>query len=121
MYHLAEQHIESQIVSLLEKLILPKGVYDWVIEYLKRASTQEVFGTQKELKSLKRTISESQNTVDALLLRAAQAEDSLVDGFMRLARERQSEMALLQRRFEQTKSGLQEDTGGPLKILELGT
>ena len=38
---------------------------------------------------------------------------------MRLARERQSEMALLQRRFEQTKSGLQEDTGGPVKILEL--
>ena len=37
----------------------------------------------------------------------------------RLARERQSEMALLQRRFEQTKLGLQEDSGGPLKILEL--
>ena len=75
--------------------------------------------TQKELKLLKRKISESQNTVDAILLRAAQAEDSLADGFMRLARERQSEMALLQRRFEQTKLGLQEDTGEPVKILEL--
>lgn len=114
-----EQHIESQIVSLLDKLILPKEVYNWVIEYLKRTSTQEVVDTQKELKSLKRKISESQNTVDAILLRAAQADDSLVDGFMRLARERQSEMALLQRRFEQTKLGIQEDTGEPLKILEL--
>ena len=28
-------------------------------------------------------------------------------------------MALLQRRFEQTKLGLQEDTGGPVKIFEL--
>jgi len=28
-------------------------------------------------------------------------------------------MDLLQRRYEQTKSGLQEDNGGPLKILEL--
>ena len=55
--------------------------------------------------------------MDAILLRAAQADDSLADGFMRLARERQSEMALLQRRFEQTKLGLQEDTGGPTKIL----
>ncbi len=114
-----ESLIESQIVSMLDKLILPKEVYDWVIEYLKRISTQEGVDTQKELKSLKRKISESQNTVDALLLRAAQAEDSLADGFMRLARQRQSEMALLQRRFEQTKSGLQEDTGEPLKILEL--
>ena len=114
-----EQKIELQIVSLLEKLILPKEVYDWVLEYLKRSSTQEVVDTQKELKSLKRKISDSQNTVDAILLRAAQADDSLADGFMRLARERQSEMALLQRRFEQTKSGLQEDTGGPVKILEL--
>jgi len=56
--------------------------------------------------------------VDTILLKAAQAEDSLADGFMRLTRARQNEMDLLQRRFEQTKSGLQEDTGGPLKILE---
>ena len=33
--------------------------------------------------------------------------------------EKQTQIALLQRRFEQTKSGLQEDTGGPIKILEL--
>ena len=57
--------------------------------------------------------------MDAILLRTAQAEDSLADEFMRLARERQSEMVLLQRRFEQTKLGLQEDTGEPVKILEL--
>ncbi len=57
--------------------------------------------------------------MDAILLRTAQADDSLADGFMRLARERQSEMDLLQQRYEQTKTGLQENNGGPLKILEL--
>ena len=114
-----EPKIESQIVSLLEKLVLPKEVYDWVLEYLKRSATQESTDVEKELKSLKRKISESQKTIDSILLRAAQAEDSLADGFMRLAQERQSEVTLLQHRFEQVKSGLQEDNGGPLKILEL--
>ena len=114
-----EPKIESQIVSLLEKLVLPKDVYDWVLEYLKRASTQDVSDVENELKSLKRKIAESQKTVDAILLRAAQADDSLADGFMRLAQERQSEMGLLQHRLDQLKSGLQEDNGKPLKILEL--
>ena len=57
--------------------------------------------------------------MDTILLRAAQADDSLAEGFMRLARERQSEMALLQQRFEKVKSGLEEDSSTPLKILEL--
>jgi hypothetical protein len=114
-----EQRIESQIVSLLEKLVLPKDIYEWVLEYMKRSSIQEMADVEKELKSLKRKLSESQNTVDSILLRAAQADDSLAEGFMRLARERQGEMVLLQQRFEQVKSGSQEDTSGPLKILEL--
>jgi len=102
-----EQKIESQIVSLLEKLVLPKDIYGWVLEYLKRSSIQEIADVEKELKSLKRKLTESKNTVDSILLRAAQADDSLAEGFMRLARERQSEMALLQQRFEQVKSGSQ--------------
>lgn len=89
------------------------------MEYLKRSSNKEAVDVQNELKSLKRKIIESQNIVDSILLRAAQADDSLAEGFIRLARERQSEMALLQQRFEKVKSGLQEDSSTPLKILEL--
>ncbi|MBN2455829.1 MAG: hypothetical protein JXB29_04725 [Sedimentisphaerales bacterium] len=74
------------------------------MEYLKQTSNQEVIDTEKELKSLKKKISESQKTVDAILLRAAQARDSFADSFMRLAQERQSETALLQCRFEQVVS-----------------
>jgi DNA invertase Pin-like site-specific DNA recombinase/endogenous inhibitor of DNA gyrase (YacG/DUF329 family) len=87
-----EQKIELEIVSLLEKLVLPKDVYDWVLEYLRRTSTQEVIDTEKELKSLKKKISESQKTVDAILLRAAQAQDSLADSFHATGTERQSEV-----------------------------
>ncbi len=114
-----EQKIESQIVSFLEKLVLPRDIYDWVVEYLKRYSTKEISDTEKELKSLKRKISESKKVIDSILLRAAQANDDLADNFMRLAQERQSEVSLLQQRYEQLKSGLQEDNSKPLKILEL--
>ena len=114
-----EHKVESQIVSLLEKLVLPKDVYDWALEYLKRASKQETSDVEKELKSLKRKISDSQKTVDSILLRAAQADDSLAEGFMRLAQERQSEVTLLQHRFGQLKSGLKDEDDKPLKILEL--
>jgi len=57
--------------------------------------------------------------VDAILLRAAQAQDSLAESLMRLAQERRSEAALLQHRFEQLKSGSQEDNSRPMKIIEL--
>ncbi len=99
--------------------MLPKDVYDWVMEYLKRSSNKDTSDVEKELKSLKRKISESQKIVDSILLRAAQVEDSLADNFMRLAQERQSEVKILQHRFDQLKSGFQEDNDKPVEILEL--
>lgn len=57
--------------------------------------------------------------MDALLLKAAQAEDSLSAGFIRLAKQKQNEMSLLQQRFERIETGKRENCQEPTKILEL--
>jgi hypothetical protein len=57
--------------------------------------------------------------LDSLLLKAAQTEDNLAGGFLRLARQKQEELNLLQKRFEQIECGKQESNCNAAKILEL--
>ena len=95
-----EPVIESQIITMLEKLRLPKEVYDWAMAYLRSILAEDQADGQKELKRLKKSISETRATVDSLLLRAAQADDSLIESFMRLAKKKQQEITLLERRSE---------------------
>ena len=85
---------------MLEKLRLPKEVYDWAMAYLRSILAEDQADGQKELKRLKKSISETRATVDSLLLRAAQADDSLIESFMRLAKKKQQEITLLERRSE---------------------
>jgi hypothetical protein len=49
-----EQVIERQVVNLLDKLILPKEVYDWAISYLENASVEDVANFEQELIRLKK-------------------------------------------------------------------
>ena len=114
-----EPLIESQIVAMLEKLTLPKEVYDWAMEYLGRTLAMDLSEMRNELRKLKRKVSQTQATLDALLLKAAQAKDNLAEGFMRLAEQKQQEIVLLQRRIEQIEMGKQENSRDPAKILEL--
>jgi len=114
-----EEVIESQIVTMLEKLTLPKEVCDWAMAYLDRVLTRDLADMQNELGRLKRRSSETQATLDALLLKAAQTEDNLAEGFMQLAKQKQHEVALLQQRIEQTKAGKQENGRDAVKIIEL--
>jgi len=114
-----EPVIESQVVAMLERLTLPKEVYDWAMEYLDRALVRDLSETRNELHKLKRKVSQTQATLDALLLKAAQAEDNLAEEFMRLAGQKQQEVVLLQRRIGQIETGKQENSRDPAKILEL--
>ena len=114
-----EPVIESQIITMLEKLRLPKEVYDWAMAYLINVLADDQADGQKELKRLKKRISEMRATVDSLLLRAAQADDSLIESFMRLAKKKQQEITLLERRSEQIKKGKGEKSCEPARIFEL--
>ena len=114
-----EPVIESQIIMLLERLCFPKEVYDWVMAYLRHILAEDQANGQKELKRLKKIISETRATVDSILLRAAQSDDSLIDNFMRLAKRKQQEIMLLERRSEQIQKGEKEKSGDPAKIFEL--
>jgi hypothetical protein len=80
---------------------------------------QDLANMQNELGRLKQRSSGTQATLDALLLKAAQAEDNLAEGFMQLARQKQHEVALLQQRIEQRKAGKQENGRDAAKIIEL--
>lgn len=61
--------------------------------------------TKNQSRNLKRKISEAQGTIDALLLKAAAAEDNLSAGFMRLAKEKHNEITMLQGQIEQIEKG----------------
>jgi len=114
-----EQVIESQIIAMLEKLCLPKEVYDWATSYLKNILARDRADTENELRRLKRKQSETQAALDAILLRAAEADDDLADGFMRLAKLKQQEVTLLQRRIAEVQQGKYDNSGDPAKIIEL--
>jgi len=49
-----ESVIESQIITMLDKLILPKEVYDWAMAYLSHSLAKDAVDTEQELRQLKR-------------------------------------------------------------------
>ena len=87
-----ESAVESQIVAMLEKLILPKEVCEWALAYLKQSQRKDATAMKEQSQNLRRRASGAQNILDALLLRAARTEDNLAEGFMRLARQKQEEL-----------------------------
>jgi site-specific DNA recombinase len=114
-----EPIIESQVVDMLRKLCIPKEVYDWVMAYLSNVHTRHRADRRKELDKLKRKVSETQGALDAILMKAAETDDSLTDSFMRLARKKQQEVSILQRRMEQLKTDEDDNGREPIRIIEL--
>jgi DNA invertase Pin-like site-specific DNA recombinase len=115
----SEPDIESQIITLLGRLVLPKEIYDWAKEYLQRVLVQDESDMENELMKLKRRLSETQATMDALLLKAAHVEDNMSEGFMRLARDKHNEIAVVQQRIDEITHGKREYSGEPVRIIEL--
>jgi len=68
---------------------------------------------------LRQKVSHVQGTLDGLLLRASQADDSLAESFIRLAKQKQEELSLLQRRIAELQVGEKQDGGKAAKIIEL--
>jgi DNA invertase Pin-like site-specific DNA recombinase len=114
-----ESVIESQIISMLDRLILPSEIYDWAMAYLTHVFEKEVDDAEQELRKLKKRNADVQATLDTLLLKAAQTEDNLAEEFLRIARQKQKELKVLQQRATQIEAGQQEDNGDAAKILEL--
>lgn len=114
-----ESAIESQVIDMLDRLILPSEIYDWAMAYLTHVFEKDVHDAEQELRKLKKRIADTQATLDTLLLKAAQTEDNLAEDFLRIARQKQREVALLQQRATQIAAGKQEDNGDAAKILEL--
>jgi len=114
-----ESVIDAQVIRMLEKIVLPKGVYDWAMAYLEHMLVRDATDMEQELRKLKRKTADAQATLDTLLLKAAQATDNLAEEFLRLARQKQSELALLQQRTTQIVAGKQENNSDAAKILEL--
>ena len=71
------------------------------------------------MRKLKKRAADTQATLDTILLKAAQTEDNLAEEFLRLARQRQKELALLKQRIDQTEAGKQENGRNAAKIIEL--
>ena len=115
----SEPEIESQIVALLGRLVLPKEIYDWAKEYLQWVLVKDETDMENELIKLKRRLSETQTTMDALLLKAAHAEESLAEGFMRLARDKHNEVTLVKQRIEEITQGKRAYSSEPVRIIEL--
>ena len=114
-----ERLLESQILVLLSKLVLPEEVYEWVAAYLKRTEARNAADAETELRSLRQKASQAQNALDALLMKAAQTDDSLAGSFMRLARQKQEELSLLQSRMADLQAGKRPDDRKALEIIEL--
>jgi len=114
-----EPVIESQVISMLDELILPKEIYDWAMAYLKHTLVKDAADTEQELRKLKKRAADTQATLDTLLLKAAQIGDNLAEEFLRLARQKQEELGLLQQRIKQIKTGKQENSRDAATILEL--
>jgi DNA invertase Pin-like site-specific DNA recombinase len=113
-----EPVIESQVVMMLNKLILPREVYDWATAYLEHTLAKDADDTEQQLRKLNRRVNDTQATLDSLLLKAVQTEDNLAEGFLRLARQKQEEVSLLRQRIEQIQAGKHENTRNVAKILE---
>ena len=114
-----ESVIESQIVTMLDKGFLRGQVRDWTMDYLRRVEKADSVEHRRELPSLQRSVSRARADMDALLLKAAQAERSLAEEFMRLARQKQQELTLLRDRLEQVRAEADQDEIRKSMILKL--
>jgi len=114
-----EQAIEEQIIRMLDKLVLSKEVYDWVLAYLERSIAKDAVNTEKELRTLRKKAIDTQATLDTLLLKVAQTEDNLAGSFLRLARQKQEEIELLREKIKQIEAGKPENSHDAARILEL--
>ena len=88
-----ESVVEDQIVAMLARLAFPKEVYDWAIAYLRHTLAKDVTDTETELRKLTKKATDMQAGLDALLVKAAQTDELLADEFLRLARQKQQELA----------------------------
>ena len=104
---------------MLEKLILPKDIYDWAIEYLKRLIIKDKVSSEDQLRQLKRRLSKNQVSVDGLLLKAAETKWGLAERFLALAEQKQNEITALKGQITQLKAGHQEHSQQPIRIIEL--
>ncbi len=104
---------------MLSRLSLPTEVSDWAMAYLEQTSAKDTCDAKQELQKLNRRANDTQATLDSLLLRAAQTENDLAEGFLRLARQKQEEARVLRQRIEQIQAGRQADTRDASKTLEL--
>ena len=89
------------------------------MQYLEHTLAKDKTDTKNQPRNLKMKISEAQGTMDALLLKAATAEDDLSAGFMCLTKEKNNEITVLQMQIEQIEKGKLENSQEPAKILEL--
>ena len=114
-----ESEIESQITAMLGKLVLPEKVCRWAMTYLQRAAKQNAADRKQELQRLRRKASQARASLDGLLLKAVEVGDGLAESFMRLARQKQHELGLLEGRIKETNGSRQQDGRRAAKILEL--
>ena len=54
-----------------------------------------------------------------LSIKAAQTDEALADEFLRLARQKQQELAMVQEQIKQLRTGQEENSSKPAQILEL--
>jgi site-specific DNA recombinase len=114
-----EHIIEAQVVAMLDRLRLPEEIRDWAVAYLERKLAKEGSEVEVELRRLKKKAADVQAVTDALLLKAAETEGSISDGFIRLARQRQEEASLLEQRIRELETGKPGEGGEPARIFEL--
>lgn len=114
-----EPVVEDQIVAMLAKLAFPKEVYDWAIAYLRHTLAKDVTDTETELRKLTKKAADMQAGLDALLVKAAQTDEALADEFLRLARQKQQELAMVRHRIDEVKTGEQAKGDDAARILEL--
>ena len=114
-----EQAIESQLLVRLNKLVLPEEIYQWAMAYLKGVDVKSAASQEKELRGLRQQASRTQSALDALLLKAAEADNALTDSFMRVARLKQEELGLLRQRIREVEGGKTADGRIATEILEL--
>jgi TolA-binding protein len=81
--------------------------------------TNRTADAESQLRKLRNNVADLQGTLDTLLVKAAQTEDALADEFMRLAQQKQQELAMVRQRVDDLQTGKQTQGGDAAKVLEL--
>jgi len=102
-----EPVVVDQIIAILAKLAFPREVCDWAIAYLRHILAKDVTDAETELRRLTKKAGDMQAGLDVLLAKAAQTDEALADEFLRLARQKQSELAMVRHRMDTIRTGKQ--------------